>query len=221
MNRLLLPGIFLLGTALMSSCVYDPYASSYRGHNHSHYHGGYHHGFFSDYYIGVHNNYYRYRHTRCSHCSHYPCSGGHRTSYRTYYRDYKKPLHASTRSPYDQGNSTRSDRRMGDYGKPYSGSIKEAPRSYRPESRMPLSSSDSKIPRGASAANLKQPPISSRSLNSPKLTPKAYPPSQSRPSKFSSDSRPSHNRPDRTARSAPSSSSKTSSKTQEAPSKKD
>jgi len=36
---------------------------------------------------------YVYRHTRCHHCGHYPCRGGHHASYRHHYKYHRKPLH--------------------------------------------------------------------------------------------------------------------------------
>ena len=86
----------LCAVFLFSSCVYDPlytgYGSSYYSSNLG-YSGGYYNVVYSDFYVGFHNDYYRYRHTRCSHCNHYPCRGGHSASYYTYFRNYRKPLH--------------------------------------------------------------------------------------------------------------------------------
>ena len=160
MKRLLPLPICLLCTVLLSSCVYDPYASSHYGNSHGHYHGGYHNGFFSDYYIGIHKTYYRYRHTRCSHCSHYPCRGGHRTNYHTYYRDYRKPLHGGDRAHHDRGNGRDRDHRMGDSGKPRSRSVKETSRLSLsdPQHNLPFLSGNRKAPPVSSSSNIKEPP---------------------------------------------------------------
>ena len=68
----------LLSVALFSSCAYDPLSEGYgTAYSSTSYHGGYYDGVYSDFYVGFSNNHYRYRHTRCSHCNHYPCRGGH------------------------------------------------------------------------------------------------------------------------------------------------
>ena len=113
MNRPLSLSLGLLCTLLLGSCVYDPLYSDhttyYPGYGHDHYHGGYHNGVFSDFHVGFHGSSYRYRHTRCSHCDHYPCRGGHQTHYHTYYRNYKAPLHENRRSHYrDRSRPERS-----------------------------------------------------------------------------------------------------------------
>lgn len=220
--------ICMLCTVLLSSCVYDPYASSNYGNSHGHYHGGYHNGFFSDYYIGIHKTYYRYRHTRCSHCSHYPCRGGHRTNYHTYYRDYRKPLHGGDRAHHDRGNSRDRDHRMGDSGKPRSRSVKETSRLSLsdPQHNLPFLLGNREVPPASSSRNRQDPSSSPRSFTSRKTPPKTYPSSQPSSPRMSSRSQPSRSRPERTSRPAPSSSPKTYPKTQGSsqksePSKKD
>ena len=215
--------ICLLSTILLSSCVYDPYASSYYDNSHGHYHGGYHNGFFSDYYIGIHKSYYRYRHTRCSHCSHYPCRGGHRTNYHTYYRDYRKPLHGGDRVRHDRGNDRHRDHRMGDNGKLDSRSMKESSRPSWGNSqlKLPFSGGNREIPPASSSRNRQDSSSSPRSFTSRKTPPKTYPSSQSSSPRMSSRSQPSRSRPERTSRPTPSSSPKTYPTTQKSSQKSD
>ncbi len=208
--------ICLLFTILLSSCVYDPYAPAYYSGSHSHYHGGYHNGFFSDYYIGMNRSYYRYRHTRCSHCSHYPCSGGHRTNYHTYYRDYRKPLYGNDRSHHDRGNGRQRDQRMGDSQGSDSRSIKESSRASWGSSQhnLPFAPGIRKVPPVSSSRNLKELSSSPRSSTFRTTPPKTYPSDQLSSPRMSSRSQPSRSRPERTSRPAPSSSPKTYPKTQ-------
>jgi hypothetical protein len=93
----------LLSVALFSSCAYDPLSEGYgTAYSSTSYHGGYYDGVYSDFYVGFSNNHYRYRHTRCSHCNHYPCRGGHSTNYGSYYRNYSSPLHGHERGHGNQ-----------------------------------------------------------------------------------------------------------------------
>ncbi len=197
------PPLFLalLCAALLSSCVFDPYASVYYDSGYSHYHGGYHNGFYSDYYVGIHNNYYRYRHTRCSHCNHYPCHGGHRTDYHTYYRNYQKPLHN-----HNRGQSHHRDSRAADNDRGRSRKLTDSyDNGIRPSSRSHNSSSSRPTPRGN--------PPKSYSLGSGRSRSSASP-SRSRPS----PSRPERSRP-ATPRPSPPPSPSSSSKTDDTPSK--
>jgi len=98
MKRLLPHAVAALAAILLfSSCVYDPYYTSSYGSGYYaddyRYSGGYYNGIYSDFYLGFSNNHYRYRHTRCRHCGHYPCRGGHSAHYYTYYQTYRQPLH--------------------------------------------------------------------------------------------------------------------------------
>lgn len=99
--------VALASVLLLSSCVYDPlypgsgyygasYGTSYGVGDYG-YSGGYYNGVYSDFFVGYHNDSYRYRHTRCRHCNHYPCRGGHTTNYYTFHRNYRAPLHRHAR----------------------------------------------------------------------------------------------------------------------------
>mgnify|MGYP004102401297 CR=1 FL=1 len=183
----------LLSVALFSSCAYDPLSEGYgTAYSSTSYHGGYYDGVYSDFYVGFSNNHYRYRHTRCSHCNHYPCRGGHSTNYHAYYRNYSSPLHGHERGHGNQHAGThrarsssyartRTDTNYGHLGRfsapVQSGhehssssrtlrnpsSSQSSPRHSAPRSSSPRSSSPrSSSPRGSRSSGNAQPSGNSR-----------------------------------------------------------
>ncbi len=115
MKRLVLLSLAALAAVfLLSSCVYDSLYTGYSGSSYYAgdygYSGGFSNGIYSDFYLGFHNDYYRYRHTRCSHCNRYPCRGGHVARYYTYHRNYRSPLHGRARQNHNAGRGSHGTR---------------------------------------------------------------------------------------------------------------
>lgn len=197
----------LLSVVLFSSCVYDPLYGGYgTAYSSTSYHGGYFDGVYSDFYVGYSDNHYRYRHTRCSHCNHYPCRGGHSTNYHTYYRNYSSPLHghgrghgsqhavthrthsssyARTRTGSDYGHFGRfSAPAQSGHGHSSSSRTLRNPSSYQssPRHSAPRSSSPrSSSPRGSRSSGNARPSGNSRP-NPTALTSTRSPRPTSRPS---------------------------------------